>query len=152
MFSITICSLFIVGGFSTVSMKSTKIEINHSPLINITVPYLSIITIKANITNPIGYDATYANWKINISWGPSQKLWKTIANGTIERIKNGDSVIVQTEQYFFGFGLINVMISVIPENIPSRIKTFDGFKLGPLIFLSQKNINQELGMVSLSPR
>jgi len=75
---------------------------------------------------------------INISWGLLQNLKRTIANGTIERIKNGDSVIVQNERYFFGFGLIHVTITVQPENIWGTIQTFRGFKIGPLILFSQR--------------
>lgn len=107
------------------------------PPINITVPRLSIITIKANITNPTGYDATYVNWKINISWGRRMRLERTIANGTIEKIKYGDSRIVQTEQYFFGFGLIHVMISVFPENIPGTTEHLNGLKIRKFIFLKE---------------
>ena len=103
--------------------------------LNITVPCISVVTIKANILNYGEYEATNVNWKINISWGLLQRE-RNIANGTIVRIKNGESVTVQNERYFFGFGRIQVIISVIPENIGGMINVFKGFKLGPLIFLS----------------
>ena len=121
-------------GAGSIWSEPFKITIRRG--LGITVPPISIIRIQIKITNHEHINATYVNWKLNISWGPSQKREKNIAKGTIEEIKNGDSMIVQNDHYFFGFGLISVTISVQPENILGKIQQFHGFKIGPFIFLS----------------
>jgi len=109
--------------------------------ITITVPRLSIIKIKADLTNEAEkYNASAINviWMINISWGLLQKRGKTIANGTIDVIEPLSSATIQSQKYFFGFGLIHVLITATPENFPGNVEHFYGFKIGPLIFLNLK--------------
>jgi hypothetical protein len=107
------------------------------PAINITAPLISI-GIKADINNIGEYNASYVHWMINISWGLLQLREKLIANGTVENIEAGTSATIQSKPYFFGFGLIHIILTANPENQPGLIKHFYGFKIGPLVFVAQK--------------
>ncbi|MCX6670433.1 MAG: PKD domain-containing protein [Euryarchaeota archaeon] len=103
------------------------------PAINITARMISF-GIKAAINNAGEYNATYVNWTINITWGILQHE-KTVANGTIENIGIGSSATIQSKPYFFGFGIIHIIVSAYPENQPGLVKPFKGFKIGPLVFV-----------------
>ena len=120
-----------------VSRTTVTLFLLKPPAINITAPLISI-GIKAEINNLGEYNATYVNWMINISWGLLQLREKPIANGTIENIDAGTSATIQSKPYFFGFGLLHIILTVYPENQPGLIKHFYGFKIGPLVFVAQK--------------
>jgi len=104
------------------------------PEIDIKLQNISL-GIKAIINNDGEYNASYVNWRINISWGLLQVLHRPIANGTIENIAVGTSETVRSKLYFFGFGIIHVICSAYPENLPGIIKHYNGLKIGPLVFV-----------------
>jgi hypothetical protein len=124
------------------TFSPARINVSHTtltlfllkpPAINITARMISF-GIKAAINNIGEYNATYVNWTINITWGVLQHE-KTVANGTIENIEIGTSATIQSKLYFFGFGFIHISVSAYPENQPGLIKSFKGFKIGPLVFV-----------------
>jgi hypothetical protein len=104
------------------------------PELEITVQQISL-GIKTDIKNDGQYNALFVNWTMTISWGPLQILEKKVANGTLDNITAGTTETVRSPLYFFGFGRIHIIISVYPENIPGIIKHYNGFKLGPLVFI-----------------
>jgi hypothetical protein len=119
-----------------VSRTTLTLFLLKPPAVNITAPRISI-GIKAVINNVGEYNATYVYWMINISWGVLQLREKPVANGTLENIEAGSSATIQSKPYFFGFGLIHIIITAYPENQPSLIKHLYGFKIGPLVFVAQ---------------
>jgi hypothetical protein len=119
-----------------ISRTTITLFLLKPPEINITTPMISR-GIKATINNLGEYNATFVRWTINISWGPLQLREKTIVGGIILNLEAGSSVNIQSVSYFFGFGRIHIMISVYPENQPGLIENFNGFKIGPFVFISQ---------------
>ena len=43
--------------------------------------------------------------------------------------------IIQTKPYFFGFGIIHVILTAYPENIPGIIQHYNGIKFGPFVII-----------------
>jgi len=118
-----------------VSRTTITLFLLKPPEINITAPKISI-GIKATINNVGEYNATFVGWEINISWGPLQLREKTISHGSIANLEAGSSETIQSYGYFFGFGRLHIMVTAIPENQPGLIKNFNGFKIGPFVFVS----------------
>jgi hypothetical protein len=118
-----------------VSRSTLTLFLLKPPAINITMPRFSL-GIKATINNAGEYNATFVKWVMNVSWGPLQLREKTIAGGSITNIEGGSSETVQSAGYVFGLGRIHITVSAYPENQPGLIKVFNGFKLGPLVFVS----------------
>ncbi len=118
-----------------VSRTTLTLFLLKPPEINITMPKFSL-GIKPTINNAGEYNATFVRWMINTSWGPLQLREKTVANGTIENILAGTSETIQSSGYVFGMGRIHITVSAYPENQPGLIKIFNGFKFGPLVFVS----------------
>lgn len=114
-------------------LKPPEIDIETQPV---------SLGIKAIINNAGEYNATYVNWTIRIAWGPFQIFQifeKDVGNGAIEKIPAGSSATIRSKYYFFGFGLINIIFTVYPENLPGIIKHCRGIKIGPFaLVLPQK--------------
>lgn len=94
--------------------------------------------IKADINNAAEYNATYVNWTMKIAWGPFQIFQifeKHVGNGTIEKLPGGSSTTIRSKLYFVGFGLINIIFSVNPENMPGIVKHSRAIKIGPLVMV-----------------
>ncbi|MBN1860823.1 MAG: hypothetical protein JW840_05110 [Candidatus Thermoplasmatota archaeon] len=105
------------------------------PEIDIEAQSLSL-GVKANIVNDGEYNASFVNWTMQVSWGPFQIFQifdKDIGNGTVENIEAGTSATIRSKYYFFAFGLINIVVTAYPENIPGIIKHIRGIKIGPLV-------------------
>ena len=127
------------------STKPPKISIDYTTVTLFLIPPPAIdikaegisIGIKADIENGLQYNATYVNWTINVSWGPFQifrTFHKTVGNGSIENIEAGTSDSIRSSLYFFGFGILDIEITVTPENLPESREAFTAFKIGPLVF------------------
>jgi hypothetical protein len=113
---------------------TVKLFLLKPPEIDITAQPISV-GIQAKIINDGVYNASYVDWRINISWGLLQIRQKPIANGTIENIAAGTSATIRSKLYFFGFGIIHVILTAYPENLPGIIKHYNGLKIGPLVFI-----------------
>jgi hypothetical protein len=120
-----------------ISRTTVTLFLLKPPEINVTAPLMAL-GIKANINNLGQYNATYVNWTINISWGLLQLREKPIARGIIPNIEAGTSETIQSAGYFFGFGIIHIIVTAYPENQPGLVKHFNGLKIGPFVFVSQK--------------
>lgn len=121
-----------------------KISIDHTTVTLFLIPPPAIdikaegttLGIKADIINGLAYNATYVNWTMNISWGPLQffRIFdKTVGNGTIENIPGGTSTSIRSALYFFGFGILDIEITVRPENLPESREVFSALKIGPFV-------------------
>jgi hypothetical protein len=113
------------------------------PAIDLKLPMVSF-GIKADINNDGEYNASYVNWTMKIAWGPLQIFQifeKAVGNGTIEKITVGSTATIRSKLYFFGFGRINIMFTVYPENLPGIEKSYRGIKIGPLVFILSEIIN-----------
>lgn len=113
-------------------LKPPEIDIEAQPF---------SLGIKATINNGGEYNATYVNWTIRIAWGPFQIFQifeKNVGNGTLEKILAGSSASIRSRYYFFGFGLLNIVFTVYPENIPGIIAHYRALKIGPFALVFPK--------------
>lgn len=95
--------------------------------------------ISIDIKNNGQYNATFVNWTMKIFWGPLQIIEKEIAQDVIENITKGSTVTIRSPYYFFGFGRIHVIVSIVPENLPDVVKHYHGLKVGPLVFIYKES-------------
>jgi hypothetical protein len=114
-----------------------KLFLLPPPPLDISIKKMGSLGIKANVWNNGSYNATFVNWTINMSWGPLQIFKeKTVGNGTCDCIVGeGTKETIRSKYYFFGFGRMHISIRANPENIPMVEKHFDGWKIGPLVFV-----------------
>jgi len=120
-----------------ISRTTVTLFLLKPPEINITAPMFSI-GIKATINNIGDYNCSLVRCWINVSWGPLQLREKTVAQGIIINIPAESSTTIQSQGYFFGMGRIHIAITVFPENQPGLIKNFNGFKIGPFVFITSE--------------
>jgi hypothetical protein len=109
-----------------------RIFVMGAPEIDIQISKVSL-GISAKIENGGLYNATRVNWTMMVRWGIARE--KQVAKGTIDRVEPDTTSEAITSGYFFKFGLIRIEISAIPENMPGVIKNYNGFKVGPFVFI-----------------
>jgi hypothetical protein len=117
---------------------TVKLFLLEPPAIDIQPAPISL-GIKANIINAADYNATYVNWTMKVTWGPL-KIFKekNVGNGICNCVIAGNSEIIRSKYYFFAFGRILFTISANPENIPGIEKTYNGLKIGPIVFVGKE--------------